>query len=1420
MCRKVICLVFFVLAFGLALSSNALAGATQFDFRGDLSATFGAGTVDYYNGARTSNTVSFGTASSFGLPALPGGDATVMRFPAFAPDQGLLLEPASGANGGGNYINQYTMIWDLFIPDVSANWTSLYNTSATNSNDGDFFIRQDGGIGISGVYHGKVNSGQWHRIAVVLDLVAGTMAKYIDGVHVATQAASGVDGRWSMYTTGHGIKTYLLTDEDNETNSGYISSFCFVDKALDASTIAGLGGPDADGVGISAFAKADNPNPPDGAKNVITPLVQWTAGEGAAFHDVYFGTNPTPGAAEFRARQPVSSTLYWHEAGIVAGTTYYWRIDEVEADGTTIHTGDVWSFTAASSTAHSPDPPNGAKYVPTDLTLSWGAGATAITHDVYFGTDQAAVAGGTGSTFKGNQGGTSYTPAGLANDTTYYWRIDEVEAGGAKKHKGEVWSFRTRPAMPIVDPNLVGWWKLDEASGTTALDWSGYGNDGTFVGQPQWVEGIIDGALELNGNDFVRMDSVADDIPSNNMSMGAWVKFTSPGEEGILCVNTGGGDNVILMEHDGAQIGMWESSYEVWSGVALDDGEWHHVMYTRSGSTGTLYTDGVRRGTHTADFTLSSSDRWSIGQEWDTGGPSEFLIGTVDDARVYKVALTQAQIAEVIRGDTIRAWDPKPANRSVPDIEQASSLSWSPGDKAAQHDVYFGTDKDAVNDAGTSDATGIYRGRQLAASYSPAALEWGQTYYWRIDEYNTDASVSKGRVWSFTVADYLTVDDFEDYTDDIGNRIFQTWRDGWGYTQPPPGYSGNGTGSAVGNSTAPFAEQTIVHSGKQSMPFEYVNDGSTGKARYSETQREWAVPQDFARKGVKALTLWFRGYPASVGSFSYDAAAGIYTMTAAGEDIWGTSDEFHYAFKRLSGVGSIQVKVLSVSNTHNWAKAGVMIRDTLDPNSAHAMVVMTPGNGVAFQYRGTAGGTSGNANQTGITSPHWVKLERGLAGTFTAYHSSDGKAWTQLDQPVSIGMQSEVYIGLALTSNDPALTCEARFSDLATTATVTGQWQSQDIGIASNDAEQLYVALEDTTGKNAVVRHKDPNAVLLDTWQEWNVDLKEFSTTAVNLSGIKKMYLGVGDRSNPKAGGTGRLYFDDIRLHRPRCLPSLLRPDADLSGNCVVDYPDLQVMAEDWLLAAADPGGVNLAGWWRFDGNANDSSGKAIHGRPVGNPNYAAGHDGSALELDGNDHIVLGTSSDLNFADSTDFSVALWVKTAGWQNDAAIISNKDWDSGSNTGWAIAGESGGSGSWQWNYKGAIGGRRDYDPPGPTLSDGQWHHLCVTHDRNGYAKFYFDGLYQDQRDISGSTGSINAGYPTVIGTDGAEGKVWAYWFIGLVDDVRIYNKALTQAEVLYLAGARLRLDLAEDGKIDLKDYAALADAWLDELLWPQP
>ncbi|MHC4555797.1 MAG: hypothetical protein ACYTFW_04025 [Planctomycetota bacterium] len=120
-------------------------------------------------------------------------------------------------------------------------------------------------------------------------------------------------------------------------------------------------------------------------------------------------------------------------------------------------------------------------------------------------------------------------------------------------------------------------------------------------------------------------------------------------------------------------------------------------------------------------------------------------------------------------------------------------------------------------------------------------------------------------------------------------------------------------------------------------------------------------------------------------------------------------------------------------------------------------------------------------------------------------------------------------------------------------------------GDPNNNAEQMYVAMEDNMGMTKLVNHPNPNATLLDTWQEWNIDLREFSDASVDLTNVSKMYIGIGDRHNPQPGGTGTLYFDDIRLYPPRCVPELRKPVADFSGDCVVDFSDLEVMARDWL---------------------------------------------------------------------------------------------------------------------------------------------------------------------------------------------------------------------------------------------------------------
>jgi len=166
-----------------------------------------------------------------------------------------------------------------------------------------------------------------------------------------------------------------------------------------------------------------------------------------------------------------------------------------------------------------------------------------------------------------------------------------------------------------------------------------------------------------------------------------------------------------------------------------------------------------------------------------------------------------------------------------------------------------------------------------------------------------------------------------------------------------------------------------------------------------------------------------------------------------------------------------------------------------------------------------------------------VKLERSISGDFTVYHSANGTSWQAVTgaTPQNIPMSSSVYIGLAVTATNTALTCQAVFSNVTTTGAVGAQWAHQDIGIASNDAEPLYVAISNSAGtSSALVVHDDPAAATINTWTQWVIPLQAFADQGFDLTNVDRIAIGLGTKGNMTIpGGSGKMYFDDIRLNRP-----------------------------------------------------------------------------------------------------------------------------------------------------------------------------------------------------------------------------------------------------------------------------------------------
>jgi hypothetical protein len=343
-----------------------------------------------------------------------------------------------------------------------------------------------------------------------------------------------------------------------------------------------------------------------------------------------------------------------------------------------------------------------------------------------------------------------------------------------------------------------------------------------------------------------------------------------------------------------------------------------------------------------------------------------------------------------------------------------------------------------------------------------------------------------------------------------------------------------------------YMEETIVHGGGKSLPYFFNNNLTTLK--YSEAKLTLTAPRDWTEEGVAELSLWFRGNPPSVGSFT-EGPIGTYTMTATGRDIYDEADEFHYAYTMITGAGTIIARVESVELAHEWSKAGVMIRETLDAGSKFAAVYITPTDtdgtstqGCRYQARletdenATSDSGVATAEQTAIIAPYWVKLERDVVGNFNGYYSADGFTWRSMFwNPQNILMTADVYVGLALTSHDNNAVCTAVFSNVTINGLPVTQWTNQDIGIESNSAEPLYVAVSNSTGEPAVKVHDDPAASTIDVWTEWTIQLSELEAEGLILTDVDSIAIGIGTRGNTTIpGGSGKMYFDDIRLYRSR----------------------------------------------------------------------------------------------------------------------------------------------------------------------------------------------------------------------------------------------------------------------------------------------
>ncbi|MCK4790295.1 MAG: LamG domain-containing protein, partial [Desulfobacteraceae bacterium] len=403
------------------------------------------------------------------------------------------------------------------------------------------------------------------------------------------------------------------------------------------------------------------------------------------------------------------------------------------------------------------------------------------------------------------------------------------------------------------------------------------------------------------------------------------------------------------------------------------------------------------------------------------------------------------------------------------------------------------------------------------------------------------------------------------------------------------------------------------------------------------------------------------------------------------------------------------------------------------------------------------------------------------------------------------------------------------------------------MGKATNGNEPMYLVLEDTNTPDpnvGIVTYSYPN-LLSESWQQWNIDLSDPCFADVNMADIKKIYIGVGDRqATGSGGGVGNVYIDDIELYIPVCLTAYA-PDSDFTDDCKVDYEDLDVMSSIWLdygytVDANAPNASKLKAWWKFDETsgliAYDEQGS--YNANLDGPTWnSGGHDDGALDFSNSEEDRVWHFLQLPKSAGT---ITHWLKPTSGGGKAGMVayyeSNGYEPLGAYNGWGGLNilevhtgtnkVSSGPNGWFFFYQDCFMAQVE----GGTVTPGVWTHVAATWDRTGDMVLYANGVEVAREDISDIlfTG-YDAEYSQCGRTAGKGGRPPGSYkgsWNGLIDEVKVYEYALSQAEVVSVMGESSvhqpvllpEVDLYTDDLIDFKDFAVLAGEWLDVILWP--
>jgi len=407
-------------------------------------------------------------------------------------------------------------------------------------------------------------------------------------------------------------------------------------------------------------------------------------------------------------------------------------------------------------------------------------------------------------------------------------------------------------------------------------------------------------------------------------------------------------------------------------------------------------------------------------------------------------------------------------------------------------------------------------------------------------------------------------------------------------------------------------------------------------------------------------------------------------------------------------------------------------------------------------------------------------------------------------------------------------------------------------GEPNNTLEKLYVTVGDYNNHKLTVYYPDSNEMKQQTnenWIWWVIDLQRFADAGVYLSKVQNLIIGIGDKASP--GGSGIVYFDDIGLYCPMCLNQ--DEDADFNNDCSVNMDDFVILAEDWLVgsyqvtAAAPPSpDSNLVLWYQFDDEDGsyeivDSSGHGYNASLLFPAPMVPGHTGNAFAFNGYESFIpvpVAAASDVNLGGHS--TMTFWIKDNGQPEDKMLVQIGSLTNRGN----VQVWSGWTGYYDYtcgeypvtNYHDQVDwGRYGYTNPGHIRN--QWNQYAFTKDHddglmriyhNGYAVAEYREAFAEKMPAFRTSGTeldfFTIGAFQWSGTTSAPR---GDYYKGSMDDFRLYKRALSDSEILYLylngAGSITqpvlsRADVVKDNRVNFEDLALMAGSWLEDYRWP--